>query len=342
MTDGAGTALPRSRRLVFAAIALVVLLGAGGFVATQWLQGRAAPTASEASAAAPALEGDRVVFRSTVIGPDYGLVAAVPITEPTAPRTLSALACDRVDATDERTVCLRARGGIATVFEALELDAQGEELRRWPLSGIPSRTRIDPVHGSVATTAFVAGHSYASIGFSTETRITDADGTDSGNLEEFSLMVAGQRVTAVDRNIWGVSFTGDGTTFYATAASDGRTWLVRGDLTARTLTAVREGVECPSLSPDGTRIAFKSAVAGSPGEWRAAVLDLADGAVRVLPGERSVDDQLEWLDDDTVLYGLLREGAPGDADVWSVPADGSASPRLFIEHAWSPAVVRGQ
>jgi hypothetical protein len=26
--------------------------------------------------------------------------------------------------------------------------------------------------------------------------------------------------------------------------------------------------------------------------------------------------------------------------VWSIPADGSADPTLFIEHAWSPSVVR--
>ncbi len=37
---------------------------------------------------------------------------------------------------------------------------------------------------------------------------------------------------------------------------------------------LRTGVECPSLSPDGTRLAFKKRIA-EPSEWRLAVLDLA-------------------------------------------------------------------
>jgi len=30
----------------------------------------------------------------------------------------------------------------------------------------------------------------------------------------------------------------------------------------------------------------------------------------------------------------------GDSDVWSMLADGSGTPTLFIPHAWSPSVVR--
>lgn len=48
---------------------------------------------------------------------------------------------------------------------------------------------------------------------------------------------------------------------------------------------------------------------------------------------RSVDDQAEWLDDETVLYGLA-------GDVWRVPADGRGSPELYLEDALSPAVAR--
>jgi hypothetical protein len=59
-----------------------------------------------------------------------------------------------------------------------------------------------------------------------------------------------------------------------------------------------------------------------------------------LPEERSVDDQVEWLDDGTVLYGLPDPGRPGDSGIWAVASDGSSPPELLIEHAWSPAVVR--
>ena len=59
------------------------------------------------------------------------------------------------------------------------------------------------------------------------------------------------------------------------------------------------------------------------------------------PSSRSIDDQIEWLDDDTILYGMPHEGVAGDTDVWMLEADGSGEPEVFIEHAWSPSVVRG-
>ncbi|MEU8664056.1 TolB family protein, partial [Actinoplanes philippinensis] len=142
-------------------------------------------------------------------------------------------------------------------------------------------------------------------------------------------------------NFWGVTFAPDGDTFYATGASEGRTWLVRGSVSARTLTALHPDVECPSLSPDGTRVAYKRHGDLPDGQWRPAVLDLATGHETLLAETRSVDDQAEWLDDDRVLYGL-RTGRVGAqrSDVWVADADGGGSPEVFIENAWSPAVVR--
>ena len=104
-------------------------------------------------------------------------------------------------------------------------------------------------------------------------------GGGTGNLEDFALMVNGTRITAADRNIWGVTFApGDSDTFYATAASSGRIWLVKGSISARTLTAIHDGVECPSLSPDGTRIAYKKNTGGTlTPHWRVAFLDWPPG-----------------------------------------------------------------
>ena len=71
-------------------------------------------------------------------------------------------------------------------------------------------------------------------------------------------------------------------------------------------------MECPSLSPDGTRIAYKKNTGGTlAAHWRVAFLDLATGKETVLSEPRSVDDQIEWLDDQTLLYGLARDGAAG-------------------------------
>jgi hypothetical protein len=58
---------------------------------------------------------------------------------------------------------------------------------------------------------------------------------------------------------------------------------------------------------------------------------------------RSVDDQVDWLDDGRVVYGLPRAssgGAAATSDVWVVPADGTGSPQVLVHDAWSPAVVR--
>ena len=241
-------------------------------------------------------------------------------------------------------MCLRTERGVVPGYDATLYTDDGVEVASWPLAGIPSRTRISPDGALVATTSFVTGHSYATVGFSTETVVHTTDGRDLGNLEDYTLVVDGEVVAPVDRNYWGVTFIDD-TTFYATAGltTTGTTYLVRGDLESRTLTAVASGVECPSLSPDGTRIAFKHLTSGSgpTAHWTPAVMDLASGDVQVLtPEARNVDDQIAWLDDDTILYGLPRDGAVGDTDVWSLAADGSDGPELFIPHAWSPSVVR--
>lgn len=282
----------------------------------------------------------RIVFRNTALGDGYGFVAAVPLTETHGARVVTDVSCDRVYATNTYEMCLRVNRGVVTTFTADLLDSRGALVKSWPLPGFPSRTRISADSGLVSFTAFITGESYSGVGFAVRTLIADVGGADSGTLEDFALTVAGKPVTAADRNVWGVTFTSDPNVFYATAASGSRTWLVRGDRVARTLIAVRDGVECPSVSPDGTHIAFKKVVSTLPTRWTVAVLDLATNEEVVLPEPRNVDDQVEWLNNSTVIYGVLRADDSGDSDVWSAPRDGSAAPSLLIEHAWSPAVIR--
>jgi hypothetical protein len=103
---------------------------------------------------------------------------------------------------------------------------------------------------------------------------------------------------------------------------------------------MRDGVECPSVSPDGTRLAFKQRVSGGDSRisWRPAILDLKTLEARVLPESRNVDDQIAWLDSDHVAYGLPVEGT-ATSDVWSLAADGSGKPVRVLRDAWSPSLV---
>jgi Tol biopolymer transport system component len=114
-------------------------------------------------------------------------------------------------------------------------------------------------------------------------------------------------------------------------------------VSGRSAHTIRSGIECPSLSPDQTRIAYKSRVdtASLAVTWRLHVFDLRTGADVALSETRSVDDQVEWLNNTTVLYAILRSPV-GTAieDTYSAPADGGGKPSLYLESAWSPAVGR--
>ena len=141
---------------------------------------------------------------------------------------------------------------------------------------------------------------------------------------------------AKDFNLWGVTFTPDSKSFYCTLSTNRQHFLVRGDIAQRTATVVHENVECPSLSPDGKRIAYKKRLP-VPGrvEWQLHVLDLASSREIPLAEKRSADDQIEWLDDDNVLYALSSERAErqhrrlAGFRRWP-PAAGDLSHRRFV------------
>jgi len=331
----------RARIAVFAAL-VVVCLGAGAVAVVSGAQengGSLKGSAAASQALGEARAGGRtmVMYRDLPGGKAIGKaqVALEPVDDRSAKPTLSALGCARVYYSASRGLCVAPSKRFTTGWRAEVFGADLKVSHTVELAGQPSRARVSPDGRYGSVTMFVAGHSYAAAGsFSTQTTLIDlTTGAKIADLEDFTVLRGGRQVTAIDVNYWGVTFARDGDTFYATLATGGKTYLIRGSLKGRTAQVIHTNVECPSLSPDGTRIAYKKRTDSDSQPWRATVLDLATMRETSLGDPRSFDDQIEWLDDDHVLYG--RDGA-----VWSLPADGSGRPTEFLADADSPAVVR--
>jgi len=283
----------------------------------------------------------RIVFRNTALGGSYGKVAMVSLGNPAGPRAITSTPCERVYATQKNVLCLSSDRGFVTTYGAHILDNNMRQKQTLTFTGIPSRARISRDGAYAATTAFTASDSYGSVAFSTRTVITAVGGATVANLEDFTLIHDGENIKPIDRNYWGVTFAADDDTFYATVRWSKHTWLVRGSLAQRTLVTLHEDAECPSLSPDGKNIVYKQRGNLPLGKWRLVDYDIASGKVTPLAESRSVDDQVEWLDDTHVIYGLPRHGSqPEVDDIWSVPNSGSGKPKVLIPQASSPAVIR--
>ncbi len=256
---------------------------------------------------------------------------------PDGARSAGSLKCLRVYTAGGTTVCLRLSAPGA--YEAAVFDAAGAELRSVALPGTPSRARVSASGRVVSWTVFVTGDSYlAPGGFATRTGVLDLrTGELTETLETFATTIGGVLDERVNENYWGVTVADDDRTFYATLGSGNTTWLVKGDLAAKTMATVRESAECPSLSPDQTRVAYKKR-GGRLGGWQLFVLDLASGRETRLPGSDGVDDQAAWLSDRAVAYAKVPTG--GSPTIYESAADGTGEPRLLVSGASSPSPTR--
>jgi hypothetical protein len=310
----------------------------------------AAPTApppekSATPAVKPRPAQSRVFFRYTGVDSHYGKVAWTDSAHARQAHFVESLNCEVVYVAGGRGICLTADRGVFTTYSASLFDARNFDVTNtFPLKGIPSRARVS-IDGSLAAfTVFVSGHGYTTLDFSTQSLLVDTrTGAALADLEDFEVRRDGAVIKEADFNFWGVTFTPDAKQFFATLSTAGKHFLVRGDIDARRMEVIHENVECPSLSPDARHVAYKKRLMeGNRIVWQLQVLELASGREVALSERRSIDDQLEWLDDRHVLYSVpsADDDSSPSTNVWIAPIDASGAPRLFLKNAYSPAAVR--
>jgi hypothetical protein len=337
----------RGRMLGFIALCVVCVAVAVGYVVVKGgTPKRTLDAAGAVEAGAPTAQSvmaePHILVRDMAAG-QAGYAGVVPSREPDGTRAVTDLACARVYMAAGNGICLSDHGDILNPYKVVFFGPDFKPRASSPLPGVPSRARVSPDGKYGSSTVFVTGDSYAPGSFSTRTSLWDmATGAHIVDLEQFSVWQNGKQLQSPDHNFWGVTFDpANSGHFFATLGTQGHTYLVSMDLATKKAMVLRDGVECPSLSPDGTRIAFKLKTGAGGDElptWQPAVLDLSTLKDHPLAETRSVDDQIEWLDNSTVAYAVdTGIGAPS---IYSAPADGTGVPALLVADADSPSVSR--
>ena len=351
--DALAGASTRSK-IVFAVVVAASVVGAAAFAVHAFLRTGAAAASSaaivstrmDALPSSPGASGPSLMFRSTALGDSFGRVGLARLDAAGEPRQVSSLQCDRVHFAAGTGICLEAkRFGFAS-YHAHVFDDTFAIRSSHVLAGSPSRARMSRDGRLAAFTVFVSGHSYDSPGFSTRTSVLD---TTTGrfvveDLETFTVTRDGAVIKKADFNFWGFTFAADHRHFYASLGSGGAVHLVKGDLASRQMQVIHEHVECPSLSPDETRVAFKRRAAmDERGRriWRLHVMDLASRRETLLDQEvRNVDDQVEWLGNSAIAYALpADEQGSAATNVWAMAVDAASPPRLLLPLAFSPTAI---
>jgi len=217
-------------------------------------------------------------------------------------------------------------------------DRSFERQGRLALAGVPTRVRVSPDGRFGAVTTYAEEESPAGERLAIESVVIDLrSATVLADLRDFRLETVGADAFVGPFDFASVSFDRDSDRFFATLSTPTRRSLVVGSLRQRTLRPLEPEFASEAISPDGARLVVKQRVSDR-GFWRVAILDLASRREQALQqGDRSIDDQVEWLDEHNVVYHDAREEGTG---LWVLAADGQSGPRLLVPAAYSPAVVR--
>jgi len=277
--------------------------------------------------------GPHLVFQNVVRNEDYAATSLVPLDSPGGMRVATDLVCERVHFAAGHGICLGAEHAAESSYFAAVFGADFAPAARIELGGAPSFARVSP-DGRLAAASFQTSPptELAPIAPSETWLLSTTSGEVVADLADFDLVRDGVAVTEPEVDYWGVTFKRDGDGFYASVRYGGNIYLAEGSIAAQRLNVLLGGVSAPSLSPDQTRLAFASLVSSVGPTWRFHLLDLSTGADSALPETRSIDDQMEWMGSDQLLYGL-------STDIWSVSSSGQTAPQPFLFGGLSPAVV---
>lgn len=274
------------------------------------------------------------------LGSDAGRIDVVKLAGGQVQGQLG-LRCERMHYSAGVLACLRAVPGQGLKLDLADKAGQVAQTLSFPNVLLASRVRVAPNGALAAFTGFSGGHTYTGTDFTTRTYVIDvarkrllADLSTFRVIESAALQMPARRF-----NVWGVSFEPNAAgRFVATVGAGGAVFLAQGDLAAKTLVLLRKEMECPSYSPDGKRIAFKRRK--PDGGWLPAIYEPASGREWVMQETRSIDDQILWLDNDTIAYELARPGQPdgGETDVVVRPATGTGPSALLRAGGGSPSL----
>ena len=253
-------------------------------------------------------------------------------------RHSTGLECARIDLNESGGICLASDGGLGGSARGFILDAAMVPQNSFGLNR-PSRAAVSPDGAVVVWTGFTLGHSYLAEGeFATITQLISVERSLGANLEtDFLTTDDGVRIENPDRNYWGVTFV-DSDHFYATMGTEGTTSIVEGRISNSTIEVRYENASCPEVSPDGSTIVAKE-LRGD--RFQLVAIDVASGERRDLGETMMVDDQVEFLDDDTILYAKVNEtegtAAQPVFDIWALDLAPGSTPRMVVPFADSPA-----
>ena len=275
-----------------------------------------------------------LVFQNVARGENYARVSVAGLDDPRAGTIATDLVCERVHFAGGQGICLAAEHGVASSYYAVTFGSNFAPKTSIPLDGSPNLARVSSDGRYAAVTVITVQATEEEVPRNQTLLIDMASGTVVADLEDFSVTRDGALVQADDLEFLGVSFLHtDSNRFYVTVRISGNIHLAEGDVAGRQMRVVHPNVSAPSISPDGTRIAYPKLITNIGPTWRFHVLDLSTLVEISLAETRSIDDQPEWLDDAHVLYGF-------STDLFVVMADGSGTPQLFLEDGLSPGVVR--